>query len=187
MARHSWLERLRLAGHVIYSFEARRRLRRFIQEFRPDVAHVRGIYHHLSPSILSELKSQAVPVVYHINDFKLLCPSYNLVSHGKVCERCSGGKSWHVIAEGCHQGPKGSALVLAAEAYVHRWLRTYEKCVDLFLAPSCFVREKLVEHRWDPSRLKPFRTSRLCHQRPHPRRFERIRRFSIRTVVAGKG
>ena len=164
--QRSWLERLRLAGNVIYSFEARRRLRRFIQEFQPEVAHVRGIYHHLSPSILWELKSHAVPVVYHVNDFKLLCPSYNLVSHGKVCERCSGGQSWHVIAEGCHRGPKGSALVLAAEAYAHRWLQTYEKCVDLFLAPSRFVREKLVEHGWDGSRIEVLAHFQTLAQEP---------------------
>ena len=29
--------------------------------FRPDVAHVRNIYHHLSPSILWELKAQGFP------------------------------------------------------------------------------------------------------------------------------
>jgi hypothetical protein len=64
-----------------------------VKAFRPDIAHVRNIYHHLSPSILWELKAQGVPVVYHLNDFKLLCPSYNMVARGRFCERCHGGKS----------------------------------------------------------------------------------------------
>src|SRR5437764_12636 len=50
----------RLTAHAIYSREARRRLRGMITEFRPDVAHVRNIYHHLSPSILWELKKHGV-------------------------------------------------------------------------------------------------------------------------------
>ena len=58
------------AAHAIYSTDARRRLRSMLRDFRPDVAHVRNIYHHLSPSILWELKVQRVPVLYHINDFK---------------------------------------------------------------------------------------------------------------------
>ncbi len=58
----------RLTAHAIYSREARRRLRGMITEFRPDVAHVRNIYHHLSPSILWELKKHGVPVIYHLND-----------------------------------------------------------------------------------------------------------------------
>ncbi len=139
---------LRRGARAIYSWQARRKLRNMIAEFRPDVAHVRNIYHHLSPSILWELRAQNVPVVYHLNDFKLLCPSYNMVAHGQACERCRGGRFWHVLTEGCYTGPPGSALVLAAEAYVHRWMRTYRNCVDRFLAPSRFVKEKLMENGW---------------------------------------
>jgi glycosyltransferase involved in cell wall biosynthesis len=143
----------RLAARAIYSPDARRRLRGMIAEFRPDVAHVRNIYHHLSPAILWELKAQRVPVVYHLNDFKLLCPSYNMVAHGQACERCRGGKFWHVAAEGCYAGPRGATAVLAAEAYIHKWLRTYETCIDRFVAPSRFVKDKLVENGWDAKRI----------------------------------
>jgi glycosyltransferase involved in cell wall biosynthesis len=124
-----------------------------IAEFRPDIAHVRNIYHHLSPSILWELKAQQVPVVYHVNDFKLLCPSYNLVSEGKACEACKGGQFWHALRPKCYPG-LGARLTLAAEAYFHRWLGTYRKCVDLFLAPSRFVREKFVDHGWDGDKFE---------------------------------
>jgi len=124
-----------------------------IRECRPDVAHVRNIYHHLSPSILWELKEQNVPVLYHLNDFKLLCPSYNMVSGGQSCEACKGGKFWHSLPAECYPGVAARAT-LAAEAYVHRWLGTYNKCVDLFLAPSRFVRDKFVEHGWDSTRFE---------------------------------
>ncbi|MGH9513860.1 MAG: glycosyltransferase family 4 protein [Terriglobales bacterium] len=143
----------RLAARAIYSFEARRKLRGMIEAFRPDVAHVRNIYHHLSPSVLWELKCRGIPVLYHVNDFKLICPSYNMVSRGSPCEKCLGGKFRHVVTERCYKGSPGSAWVLAAEAYTHRWLRTYEKCVDRFLAPSRFVKNKLTENGWDQTRI----------------------------------
>ena len=141
------------AAHAIYSSTARRRLRRMLQEFRPDLAHVRNIYHHLSPSILWELRVQHVPVLYHLNDFKVLCPSYNMVSNGRACERCRGGQFWRVITEDCYSGPLGSGVVLAAEAYFNHWLQTYEKCVNRFLAPSRFVKEKLIEAGWRAERI----------------------------------
>ncbi len=141
------------AGHAVYSTESRRRIRAMIQDFRPDVAHVRNIYHHLSPSILWELKALGIPVLYHLNDFKLLCPSYNLVSKGEACEACKGGAFWHALRSQCYPG-LGARMILAAEAYVHRWLGTYRKCVDLFLAPSQFVRDKFVEHGWDGSKFE---------------------------------
>jgi glycosyltransferase involved in cell wall biosynthesis len=146
------LEKTRQAAHAIYSTESRLKLRAMIERFRPDVAHVRNIYHHLSPSILWELKAQRVPVLYHVNDFKLLCPSYNLVKQGEACESCKGGAFWHAVVSDCYPGA-GSRTLLAAEAYLHRWLDTYKKCVDLFLAPSRFVRDKFVEHGWDGSKF----------------------------------
>jgi len=150
---HGLFARAKLAAHAIYSTEARRRLRQVIAEFHPDVAHVRNIYHHLSPSILWELKARGVPVLYHLNDFKLLCPTYNMVAKGHACERCRGGQFRHVLTEGCYSGPPGSALLLMAEAYFHRWLGTYQKCVDHFLTPSRFAKEKLVQNGFNAQRI----------------------------------
>jgi len=139
-----FLKKVEMAAHAIYSTSARRAMRNCLADFSPDLAHVRGIYHHLSPSILWELKRQGIPVLYHINDFKILCPTYNLVADGHACELCSHGAFHHAATEGCYAGPRASALILAAEAYLHKWLRTYERCVDMFLAPSEFVRSKLI-------------------------------------------
>ena len=151
-ARGLW-QRTKLAAHAIYSHQVRRELRRVLAAFRPDVAHVRNIYHHLSPSILWELHSQRVPVLYHLNDFKIICPSYNLVAHSRNCDRCTSGRFWHVMTSGCYKGRPGSSLVLAAEAYFHRLLGTYTKCVDRFLAPSQFVRKKLIENGFDSDKI----------------------------------
>ena len=147
-----WWQKAQDAGHMIYSTDSRRRIGEMIDEFRPDVAHVRNIYHHLSPSVLWELKERHVPVMYHINDFKLLCPAYNLVLQGQPCEACKGGRFWNALSHPCYPGIAGRAM-LTTEAYVHRWLGTYKKCIDLFLAPTQFVREKFVEHGWDDDKF----------------------------------
>lgn len=154
-AKAGLFSKARLAGRAIYSSVARARLRGLLATFRPDVAHVRNIYHHLSPSILWELKTQGIPVLYHINDFKLLCPAYNLVSpSGDICERCAGGRFRNAVVCGCHAQGRAAAGVLAVEAYFHRWMKTYETCVDLVLAPSRFVRDKFIEHGWDKTRIE---------------------------------
>ncbi|MGB8114844.1 MAG: glycosyltransferase family 4 protein [Candidatus Sulfotelmatobacter sp.] len=148
-----WFHKLGMAASAVYSWEARHRIRAMVAEFRPDVAHVRNIYHHLSPSILWELKAQKIPVLYHLNDFKVLCPNYNLVSHGEACERCKNGRFWQALTEKCYDG-FGARAFLVSEAYVHKWLGTYQECVDCFLAPSQFVRNKFAEHGWDASRFE---------------------------------
>ncbi len=145
----SLTQRVRLAARVIYSHDSKLRIRHMIQDFAPALAHVRNIYHHLSPSILWELRNQGVPVIYHLNDFKILCPNRNFTAQGQPCEKCAGGNFWRVATEGCHQGPSGASLVLATEAYLHHWMRTYRKCVSLFLAPSEFAKRKLAENGWN--------------------------------------
>ena len=149
-----FIDKMKMAAHALYSPSARRAMRRCVGDFSPDLAHVRSIYHHLSPSILWELKRQNVPVLYHLNDFKILCPTYNFVADGHPCELCSHGAFHHAATRGCYAGPRSSAVVLAAEAYLHKWLRTYERCVDVFLAPSEFVRDKLVASGFPASRIQ---------------------------------
>jgi glycosyltransferase involved in cell wall biosynthesis len=162
-----WAEKVRNAGHAIYSIEARRRLRGLLREFRPDVAHVRNIYHHLSPSILWELRRQRVPVLYHINDFKLLCPSYNLVAKGEACERCSSGNFSKILQTDCYPGLAARAL-LATEAYTHAWLGTYRKCVDILLAPSEFVRDKFCQHGWSRDKFEVLQHFQEVNSTPSP-------------------
>ena len=141
----SFLKKVKMAAHAIYSPSARRAMRKCLSDFSPDLAHIRSIYHHLSPSILWELKRQGIPVLYHLNDFKILCPTYNFVADGRICkEHCKNGAFYNVVTRGCYEGRRSSAVVLAAEAYLHQWLQTYERCVDVFLAPSEFVRGKLI-------------------------------------------
>src|ERR1051326_7159538 len=149
----NFLRRVKLAGHAIYSIEARRRLRRMLKDFRPDVAHVRNIYHHLSPSILWELRSQGIPTVLHLNDFKVLCPTYNLVTNGHACERPCTGRFWKMFGNTCSSLPAASTAVLMVEAYLHYWLKTYRECVSHFIAPSEFVRRTLTEHGFEAARI----------------------------------
>jgi glycosyltransferase involved in cell wall biosynthesis len=149
-----FLKKVKMAGHALYSPSARRAMRKCLGDFAPDLAHVRGIYHHLSPSILWELKRQGIPVLYHLNDFKILCPTYNFVADGRPCELCSHGAFYHAVTKSCYRGPRSSAVILAGEAYLHKWLRTYERCVDMFLAPSEFVRNKLVASGFPAQRIE---------------------------------
>ena len=149
-----FLKKVKMAAHTLYSPSARRAMRSCLADFSPDLAHVRGIYHHLSPSILWELKHQGIPVLYHLNDFKILCPTYNFVADARPCELCSHGAFHHAATKGCYTGPRSSAVVLAAEAYLHKWLRTYERCVDMFLAPSDFVRNKLIASGFPAQRIE---------------------------------
>src|ERR1700740_2984293 len=92
------------APRVIYSVQARRRLRDLLDVVRPHVAHAHNIYHHLSPSVLPLLKERGIPVLMTLHDLKLSCPAYTMTLGGQPCERCRGGRLYTVALNRCIKG-----------------------------------------------------------------------------------
>lgn len=133
------------AARVVYSLQARRRMRSLLDAVRPDVAHAHNIYHHLSPSVLPLLKERGIPVVMTLHDLKLACPAYTMMRGGEPCERCKDGKLYNVALNRCIKGSLALSGLVMVEAYVHRALRLYEDNVDRFVVPSRFLLDKLVE------------------------------------------
>jgi len=153
-SRYTAWGQLRRVPRVIWSLDARRRLAELLQVVRPRVAHAHNIYHHLSPSILGLLRSEGIPVVLTVHDLKLSCPAYNMYSHGHVCERCKGGKLYNVVSQRCIKGSLMLSTLIGLESLTHRLLRTYERHVSAFVAPSRFIIDKLVSWGWDRARFR---------------------------------
>jgi glycosyltransferase involved in cell wall biosynthesis len=162
-------DRARAAVRVVYNAEARRRLSRLLSDVSPDIAHVHGIAHELSPAVLGAFHRHGVPVVQTLHDFKIVCPNTSFVSHGSVCERCSKGRYYPVVVHRCKRGSMSASIVVAIEAYVHRLLRTYERNVDAFIAPSRFLYARLRSHGFGGTMVHlahPFDASQIrpCYQ-----------------------
>ena len=151
---YSLAQKLIMAPKSIYSFEARSRLRRLVDEFRPDVAHCHNVYHHLSPSVLSELKQAGVPVVLTLHDLKLLCPAYKMLNQFGVCERCKGGRRRNVIRHRCMKGSLALSALVWLESTLHDVLQTYQNSVDRFVVPSRFFASKFEEWGWNTDRFE---------------------------------
>jgi len=134
---------LRAAGHLLFSFEARRSLERLIVREKPDIAHLHNIYHHLSPSILGSLWKHRIPTVLTLHDFKVVCPAYTLFSKGRPCERCRNGRYSNAVLRRCGKGSLAKSVLLAAEAYLHGPVLHSYGHVDLFLSPSRFLMDEV--------------------------------------------
>ena len=137
---------------AIWSAPAAGALAGLLAEWRPDVAHVHAPSRDLTPSVLAELARARVPTVMTLHDFKPWCTNRVLFALGAPCQRCQGGKHWHAITTGCVQHSRLKSLVGAVEAYSHDRRHAYAS-VRRFLAPSHFVREKVVELGADPARV----------------------------------
>lgn len=141
------------AGRMIWSPASRRGLARVLDDFRPDVVHLHNIYHQLSPSVLAAVRRAGVPCVLTLHDYKLACPSYQLLDRGRLCDACVTGGPLMAARRRCKNGSLTASGLLAVESWLHRRLRAYDP-VHLFLSPSRFLAEVMRRAGVYPDRIR---------------------------------
>ncbi|HNP27302.1 MAG TPA: glycosyltransferase, partial [Nitrosomonas sp.] len=147
---YSLPQKLIMASKVIYSWEARAKLKKLIQHIRPNIAHAHCIYHHLSPSVLSLLKEENIPTVMTAHDLKIACPAYKMLNKNGICEQCKQGNLFHVVKNRCIHNSFMTSLLVAVESTTHKLLGLYKNNLDMIITPSQFYRDKLIEWGWAP-------------------------------------
>jgi len=157
------------ATKVVWSLEARRKLKRLLQAFRPDCAHLHNIYHHLSPSILPVLRAAGVPAVLTAHDLKIACPNNKMFTpQTGICERCRGGHYHHVVQQRCIHGSLLASAVVAVEATLTRALDIYAQNLACIVVPSQFYLRQFVSWGW-PRRLFRYIPNWIDANRIEPR------------------
>lgn len=136
------------AGKIIYSSEAAGKIGDVIARSGASLLHAHNIYHHLSPSILRAASRRSLPVVLTLHDMKLLCPSYQMLSEGRICEACKGGHLYEAVRRRCLKGSLALSSLVAVESSIHRIFGLYRNSVDTFVSPSRFLIDKCVEWGW---------------------------------------
>lgn len=143
---------LRVLGRTVYSFEARRCLARLLDAERPDLVHLHNIFHHLTPSILTEVRRHRIPVVWTLHDYTIICPNNSFLSDGdgRICEACKSGRFYMAPLKKCKKGSRAASFVAMVENYSYRWLGVHHQALR-FISPSEFLKRKFEEHRFHGS------------------------------------
>ena len=129
----------------IYSFSAKRKIGKLLDDFKPEIVHIHNIYHHISPSILGEIKKRNIPIVMTVHDYHLISPDR------EEYLEAVGRKYWKFIfVSKKYSLLKKSALVL--KSYFED-LIDWKSKIDAFIAPSQFVAEKLITAGIDKEKI----------------------------------
>lgn len=129
---------------LIYSFEAKKKVKNIVNDNNPDIAHLHIFQHQLSPSILKEIKKNGTYVVNTVHDLKVICPNYKMLNDGEICEKCKSDKFINCFKSKCIKGSTVNSMLNTIEAYTHRILKSYDY-VDKFICPSEFYMNKFIE------------------------------------------
>jgi glycosyltransferase involved in cell wall biosynthesis len=138
----------------IWNHGSYRRLRALVRTHRPDVAHVHNTFPLISPAAYYALRAEGVPIVQTVHNFRLLCAGATLQRNGTVCEDCIHHRSGaSAVAHACYRESRPATAALVTMIQVHRAAGTWRRMVDLYIAPSAFVRHKLIEGGLPADRL----------------------------------
>jgi len=140
------LGRIALASSTVWNRRHYRALRAVLRRERPDVMHVHNTLPLISPAAYYAARAEGVPVVQTLHNYRLLCPSANLLRDGKVCEECVGKPlPYPGMVHRCYRGSLAASGAVVTALAVHRALGTWTDQVDLFIALTEFARRKHVE------------------------------------------
>ncbi|GFI01202.1 alpha-D-kanosaminyltransferase [Lachnospiraceae bacterium] len=135
---------------IIYSREARRKIRKVLEDFGPDAVHLNNFNFQLTPSILYEIDKYRrktagkVKIVFTAHDSQLVCPNHLMQQYisKERCTKCVGGSPWNCAKYKCIHGSFAKSLLGSVEAFLYRNLGTY-RLIDTAICPSAFLKEKL--------------------------------------------
>lgn len=143
---------VRVLTHAIFSSEAYHKFERMVTRTEPDIIHVQSLHHYITPSILLIAKKRKIPVVWTLHDFKMICPNTHFIIDGNssVCEACKMRSYYKAFLKRCKKASLMASMVIMIESYMHMLLGV-RNMIDLFIAPSIFLKNKLVDFGF-PSR-----------------------------------
>ena len=143
--REDLLTQAKIATNYLWNLEAQKAFGGMLDELKPDVVHLHNIYHHLSTSILAEIRKRNIACVQTLHDYKLACPNYKMFTQGSACERCKGGNYQEAIKNKCLSQSMAPNILAAAEMVMTKTVQSYERTVSIFLCPSQFMKEKMID------------------------------------------
>ncbi len=146
--------KVRLARRLIWANDAVQALTALIAQEQPEVAHIHNTLMMVSPAVYSACQQAGLPVVQTLHNYRLLCPAATFYRNGGPCEKClSKSLAWPGVLYGCYRQSRLESAAIATMLAVHRWLKTWQTQIDLYLTPTHFVRQKFIEGGFPPEKL----------------------------------
>ena len=135
---------------TIYSVEARKKIRKVLDDFKPDVCHINNFNYQLTPSIILEIRKwekqakHKCKILYTAHDYQLVCPNHmcNNPNTHENCEKCLNGKYSNCMKGKCIHGSTAKSIIGMTEAYLWNTVKVYEK-IDKIICCSEFMKTKL--------------------------------------------
>lgn len=131
-----------IALQALWSQSSYQKLKRFLQETKPDIVHFHNTFPLISPSAYYACQDLGIPVVQTLDNQRLMCPAASFYRDGELCLDCLGKTPpWPGVLHACYHDSHLHTAVIASMLTFHRWIRTWQTRVDVFLCSTHFYRD----------------------------------------------
>ena len=135
----------RVGFQALWSRKSYRLARRMIRELRPDLVHIHNFFPLISPAAHHAAKTEGIPVVQTLHNYRLFCTNGLFYRGGRICEDCVRTRiPWPGVVHACYRGSRPASAAVATMQVTHRLLHTWRDKVDVYVALNGFVREALI-------------------------------------------
>lgn len=142
----SILSKLTYPIKTIYSSEARKQIRKVLDDFKPDVCHINNFNYQLTPSIILEIKkwNKNCRIIFTAHDYQLVCPNHmcNNPNTHENCEKCLGGHFINCTKGKCIHGSTAKSAIGTMEAMLWNANGVYRN-FDKIICCSEFLKKKM--------------------------------------------
>jgi glycosyltransferase involved in cell wall biosynthesis len=142
--RGSMVAKIAAGPKATWARDSHREVAALLKREKPDLAHFHNIFPLISPSAYYACADAHVPVVQTLHNYRLACPAGTFFRNCGVCEECLDSSLWRSVTHGCYRDSRLATAALAFTLTVHRKWGTWTECIDSYLAPTDFVRCKLI-------------------------------------------
>ncbi len=140
------IDKLLIPAKIIHSSTVNQKLEKLLLEEKPDLAVIHNLFPLVSLSILKVLKKYRNPIVKRIENYRFLCLNGLFFRNNSgICDVCKNGNLIPGIIHKCYQSSFLNSLGMAIPLMVTKWKKLLFSTIDLFLAPSQFVKETFKE------------------------------------------
>lgn len=140
------MNKAKVVLQTLWSTPSYRKLKSFIQETKPQIVHFHNTFPLISPSAYYACQDLGIPVVQTLDNQRLMCPAASFYRAGKLCTDCLGRTPpWPGVLYACYHDSHLHSAVVASMLTLHRWLRTWQTKVDVFLCSTNFYRDLFVQ------------------------------------------
>jgi glycosyltransferase involved in cell wall biosynthesis len=133
---------LKTALGTIWSQASYLKVKKLLAENRYDLVIVQNFFPLLSPSIHHAAKSEKVPVIQFLRNYRQFCLNGLALRDNKPCEDCLGRLlPLPGVYHACYRNSRLASLVVAFMLVVHRILKTWHYKVDIFVVLTEFAKK----------------------------------------------